>query len=76
MLATHGVSALEELLVRLPALADLAPQLLLYPRQRLACHAAELCGLVLYAEQERVLVFDGEPPTRRRTVRRLRGAFF
>jgi hypothetical protein len=50
--------------------------LLLYPRQRLACHAAELCGLVLYAEQERVLVFDGEPPTRRRTVRRLRGAFF
>ena len=59
MLATRGVPAFEDLLVRLPGLADLAPQLLLDAGQGLAFHAAEHRGLVLYAEQERVLVFYG-----------------
>ncbi len=61
MLATRGVPAFEDLLVRLPVLADLALQLLFYPRQGAAFHAAEHRGFVLYAEQERVLVFDSSP---------------
>ena len=59
VLATHGVPAAEDIRVRLPGFARLFVQLLLYPRQGVTFDAAEPRGLVLYAEQERVLVFDG-----------------
>ena len=76
MLATDGVAAFKDFSIRLPASADLGSQLLLDARQGLAFHAAELRGLVLYAEQEGVLVFDVASPTIRRTVRCRRGVPF
>ena len=59
MLVPGRVAAFENLRVRLPALADLGAQLGFNLFQGLAFDAADLRGLVLYAEQERVLVFDG-----------------
>ena len=59
VLAACGVPAPEDLGVSLPVLADLVLQLVLYARQGLVLHAAELRGLVLYAEQEGVFVLDG-----------------
>ena len=59
MLAARGVSTLEDFGVRLPVLADFSLQLLLDAGQGGAFNAAEHRGLVLYAEQEGVLVLDG-----------------
>jgi hypothetical protein len=56
VLVARGVAAFENLLVRPPALADLALELLLDAGQGRALDAAYNRGLVLYAEQEPVLV--------------------
>jgi hypothetical protein len=61
VLLTRGVAAFEDLLVCPPVFADLAPKLIFDASQGRALHAAEHSGLVLYAEQERVLVCDGDP---------------
>lgn len=59
MLPADGVAAGQNLPVGLPALADLVFQLFLDNLQWRAFDAAEPRGLVLYAEQERVLGLDG-----------------
>ena len=61
MLVARGVAALEYLRVRLPVFADLLLQLAFDPFEGPALYAAELRGFILYAEKERVLVFDGRP---------------
>ncbi len=54
MFGAHGVTAPNDLLVRGPGVADLGPDLLFYSGQAGVVHAAELCGLVLDAEQDGV----------------------
>lgn len=56
MFSAHGVAAPDDHWVRLPGVAYLGLDLLLYPRQGGFVHAAEYSGLVLDAQQDEVLV--------------------
>ena len=59
MFLTDGVAPAQDHRVRLPALADLGPDLAFDCRQPCLVHTAEPGGLVLDAQQNEVPVADG-----------------